>query len=267
MALPVMTEALTASPRKLFLFSTPKAGKTTLLSGLKNNLILDTENGSDYIKGIKVNLLQESIKQNVSIPKYLRLLSEDIKKAMQEKGDFVYDWISFDTVTGLEDIARKMATTLYKATPLGKNYGGSDIVMDGASGSGYAWLRKAFLMLYDYFEGLSRYGLIFMGHVKYSSIVKNGQELSAIDIDLTGKLKQIICSEVDGIGILRRDKDNPNMLIASFKGGEREQIMGARSSHLRNVEFPISELKGDEFIFHWDKIYLELNSNKNNKEK
>lgn len=258
MKLPSLSNATIGSPRRLFLFSTPKCGKTTALSGLKNNLILDLEDGSDYIAGIKVNIQKESLKENISPAKYLRLLAEQIKKETLEKGDFIYDFISFDTVTALEEIAKKMAVVLYKDTNMGKNYNGNDVTMDLANGAGYLYVRKAFAMLYGYFDGLARYGVIFMGHVKYSSIIKNGQELSAVDIDLIGKQKQILCAESDAIGILRRDKENPNQVIASFKSGEREQVMGARSSHLRNAEFVLTELKNDVMQYNWDKIYLEL---------
>jgi len=97
-----------------------------------------------------------------------------------------------------------------------------------------------------------------MGHVKASSIVKEGKDISAMDIDLTGKLKQIISSDSDAIGILRRGKDNSNQVIVSFKTNERDLATGARPVHLRNQEFILSEYfeEEDRFEFHWDKIYL-----------
>ena len=46
--------AATQDPKYLILFGLPKVGKTTILSTLENNLILDTESGSDYIDALKV---------------------------------------------------------------------------------------------------------------------------------------------------------------------------------------------------------------------
>ena len=42
------------SPKNLIIFSKPKAGKTTVLSQLDNCLILDLENGSDYVDALKI---------------------------------------------------------------------------------------------------------------------------------------------------------------------------------------------------------------------
>ena len=60
--------AETQDPRYLILFGLPKAGKTTILSTLENNLILDTENGSTYVDAlkVKVNSLKEIKDKNIS---------------------------------------------------------------------------------------------------------------------------------------------------------------------------------------------------------
>ena len=189
--LPIRTPALTESPHKLFIFSTPKVGKTTLLESLPNCLIVDTENGSNYIEGIKYNVKKEAMESGKGEAKVIRELAEEIKKKNKEINGYIYDFIAIDTVTGLEEVARTMATLLYKQTPLGKNYNGNDVVTELPMGGGYGYLRNAFTTLYGYFDGLAKYGLILMGHVKFSSIIKEGKELAATDIDLTGSIRRI----------------------------------------------------------------------------
>ena len=46
--------ATTQDPKYLILFCLPKVGKTTVLSTLDNNLIIDLESGSDYIEALKI---------------------------------------------------------------------------------------------------------------------------------------------------------------------------------------------------------------------
>ena len=42
------------NPKKLFLYSQPKCGKTTALAQLEGCLIIDLESGSDYVEALKV---------------------------------------------------------------------------------------------------------------------------------------------------------------------------------------------------------------------
>lgn len=255
--LPRSTLPVTQNPKKLFIYSQTKVGKTTALAGLNNCLIVDTEDGSDFIEGIKYNVLKEAKKTGTPVPKLLRLLSEEIRKENKKINGYVYDYIAIDTASGLENFAEGLATWLYKQTVIGKNYKGDNVLLDLPQGGGYMWLRKAFIMLYEYFQGVAKNGLVIVGHVKQSSILKDGKDLSAKDIMLTGKLKFILTADCDAIGYLFRDKDNTNQVIISFKTNERDLATGARPQHLRNQEFCLTELVEGKFIYHWDKIYLE----------
>ena len=255
--LPQFSKGNDTYPEKLLLFSTTKVGKTTLVSALPNALIIDSEDGSRFVNGIKFNLIRESQKQGISQMKLLRLLAEEIKKANQENGEPIYDFIVFDTITGIEKLAREMATILYKKTLVGKNYNGTDVVADIPSGGGYLFLRKAYDMLLGYFDGLADKSIIYLGHIKLASVLKDGNELSAIDLDLTGKIKSKMSMDVDAIGLLRRDKDDVNKVMVSFKSNSRDLATGSRVPSLRGKEFAISEYDPDKnkFTFHWDKIY------------
>ena len=96
--------------------------------------------------------------------------------------------------------------------------------------------------------------VILVGHVKDVLLDKNGSEVNALDLDLTGKLKRITSSQSDAIGYLYR-KGNKNFL--SFKTSD-EISCGARPEHLRNQEIVLSELNEDNSItINWNNIYID----------
>ena len=117
------------SPRKFILYSSPKTGKTTVLSQLDNCLIIDLEQGSDFVEAlkIKVNNLKE-----------LHEVGEEIKKQGKP-----YKYVAIDTVTMLESWMEEEAKRLYMQTPMGANYKGSNI-LTLPNGAGYLFLRLAF---------------------------------------------------------------------------------------------------------------------------
>lgn len=134
--LPVYSDAVSSNPRKLFLFSHTKVGKTTLVSKLPNNLIIDCEDGSDFLDGIKYNLTRESKLRKVNRFKLLKELAAEIESENAKRGDYLYDFITYDTVTALEDLARIIATKQYKESVIGKNFEGEDVVRELAQGAG-----------------------------------------------------------------------------------------------------------------------------------
>ena len=146
-----------------------------------------------------------------------------------------------------------MALKLYQGTPMGKTYTGN--VLSLPNGAGYGYLREAFETVYNSFMGLSDC-LILLGHIKKASITKEGKELGAKDLDLTGKLKQITCADADAIGYLFR-KENSNYL--SFKTSEVDLATGARPKHLRQQEFVISDFdpKAESISAYWDKVFIK----------
>jgi hypothetical protein len=240
-----LIDVVDRNPSKLFIFSNPKVGKTSLVAQLPNCLILDAERGTKFVKALK--LPAENIDD-------LREISDAIDEKNEKLGKFAYDYIAIDTVTALQDIAKELALKLYKKTPMGSTYKGDD-VLKLPNGGGYYYLREAFEKIYKSFEGRSKC-LILLGHIKPASILKDGKELMAKDIDLTGKIKSITAADMDAIGYLYR-KGNQNIL--SFKTSEDDLATGARPPHLRGQEIIISEYDPTTEVLttHWDKIFLK----------
>ena len=237
-------KATSQSPSNLIIFSKPKTGKTTLFASLENCLILDLENGADYIDAIKIKASSvEEIKH--------------IGKAIKDAGN-PYDYVAVDTITALEEMCVPYAEELYSRTPMGKNWFTSGKAQYGSilslpNGAGYPYLREAFTKVIDYIKTWAP-RIILIGHVKDTLLEKNGSEFNSLDLDLTGKLKRISCSNSDAIGYLYR-KGRTNIL--SFKTSD-EIACGARPEHLRNQEFVVSELTDDNKIkVDWSKIYID----------
>ena len=225
------------NPKRLIIYSKPKTGKTSAFAGLDENLIIDLENGSDYVEALKIQVhsLQELL---------------DAGKAIKAAGN-PYKYVTIDTVTALEDMVGPLAIKLYRQTSMGKNYDG-DNILSLPNGAGYLYLRQAFFQVLDFIDTLAPH-IILAGHIKDKQVDDKGEMVLAANIDLTGKIKSLICANADAIGYMYR---KGNKTILSFKTSE-EVTCGARPEHLRNEEIVVSEMneKG-ELEFHWDKIYV-----------
>lgn len=241
------------NPKRIILFSQPKTGKSESLSRLENNLIIDLEDGSGFIGGLKVNVLDIAAKEGVSPLTGLKMVIDKIKEANTAKGSYVYKYISVDTISALEDkYALELALKLYKATPMGRNFQGDD-VRTLPNGAGYGPLREAVLMILAELESLCD-TLIISGHTKDKIVDVEGKEMTQRGLDLAGKLSSIVCSQSDAIAYLYR-KDNKT--IANFKPSESLTV-GARPEHLKNKEIVL--LESDEngnFTAHWDQVFID----------
>lgn len=221
------TEATAVDPRILVLYGAPKVGKTTLLSKLPNCLIVDVEDGTDYVDALRVKV------HNVA---ELRDLIASLAAA---KGG-PYRYVALDTISTLEEWCEGLATENYKKSATGKNFTGES-VLELANGAGYLWLRLAVQDLIRALGAVSR-NFIIMGHLRDKELIKAGKEVAAKDIDLTGKVRNIICSRADAVGYLYRPTNMEAQV--SFMASD-EVNCGSRCEHIR----------GKNFEFDWKKIY------------
>jgi hypothetical protein len=224
------------NPKRLLIYSKPKTGKTTAFAGLENNLILDLENGSDYVDALKVkiNSLQELL---------------DTGKAIKEAGK-PYKYVTVDTVTALETMIMPLAVKLYKNTPMGKGFQGDNVTVL-PNGAGYLYIREAFFQVLDFIDTLAPH-IILSGHIKDKVVDDKGEMVMSANIDLTGKIKSLICANADAIGYMYR---KGNKTILSFKTNE-EVTCGARPEHLRNEEIVVTEMIDGALNTSWDKVFI-----------
>lgn len=227
------------SPKFLVVYSKPKAGKTTAFALLDNNLILDLENGSDFVDAIKLK---------VSNMQELKAIGNKIIEQGRP-----YSIITIDTGTALEDMIMSVAIQLYQGTPMGKSFTG-DNILKLPNGAGYLYYREAFFKALDYIGTLAS-RVILSCHLKEKNIEINGKEVAATDIELTGKIKSLVCSRADAVALLKREG---NKTILSFNTTD-VVTCGARPEHLKNKEIVLIEMDNEGRVVanNWNKVYID----------
>jgi DNA polymerase III delta prime subunit len=218
--------AQTGSPRILILYGPPKVGKTTLAATILNTfsppgLLLDIEDGSDFVSAIKLKL-----ENPLQLKPFVSLCQSKNKP---------YPIIAIDTLDHLEQWAEQEATRRFKQTIMGKNFT-ENSVLDLPKGGGHYYLRNCFNEFFNDLASCAQY-VIFLAHIKDKFINIDGKEVSAADLDLIGKIRNISCANADAIGRVFRDKDGK--LFVSFSTTEVSQC-GTRCPHLRGKTFQFS---------------------------
>lgn len=237
-----IVKAERVNPKTLLLFALPKVGKTTILSKLENNLIVDLEEGSKFVDALKIEI--NSFEE-------MKDLIKSLNKKKKETGELPYKYITLDTVTALEDMILPYAAEKYKDTSMGKNWKGDD-VRKLPNGSGYLYMREAFFEVINYFTKFCD-TLILVGHLKDKLIERDGQEHTEKSVDLTGKIKSLTAAKVDAIGYMYA-KDNSRYI--NFEPSE-EVISGNRAAHLSGKTIKVSEKKEDGKInIMWNEIFI-----------
>lgn len=241
--------ATSKSPKRLFIYGPPKCGKTTAISLLENLLLIDLEKGSSFVEAMKVQV------NNI----------DELREVITavHKNNYPYKYGVIDTTTKLQDMVLPLAANLYRDTPMGSNWGrlkdgetpdpNADI-LTLPKGGGYLYLRKAFMRIINALDECFE-RVIYTGHLKDTLLEKEGKEVSVTDIDLSGKIKNIICANSDAVGYMYRSE---NKTILSFNTA-KSIICGARPPHLRNKDIEIVEYDEEKhkFTSYWDRVYVD----------
>lgn len=232
--------AETQDPKNLILFGLPKVGKTTILSTLENNLILDFENGSTYVDALKVKV--SSLKE-----------LKEVIKAIKDAGK-PYTYITIDTITALEEMTKDMALKMWQNSPqFTTKYEIKDVTQI-PNGAGYSFWRQALEAVIDLIASAAP-NLIICGHVKDTALSES-LDGSVKDLDLVGKTKRVLSAKSDAIGFVHRDEES-NLCINFGMNGE--VLCGARPAHLANKDIIVAEYQEDgTFVSHWERIYPSL---------
>jgi len=229
------------TPAKLLIFGKPKCGKTTITSALTLTgdwLLLELERGgADFVSATKIEAYD------------LDTISEVGKQILAANRP--YKGIIVDTVTKLEEMVLPLAGNLYRSSPMGSTWQGTD-VRTLPKGAGYLYLREAFFQVVNYISTLAD-NVIFIGHLADKMIEKNGEELVSKELDLTGKISKLMCADMDAIAYCYRED---NKTILNFESSE-EVVCGSRCKYLRGQKIVVatSDDKGNVSTF-WERIYL-----------
>lgn len=259
-------EAKGKNPKIHLVYSIPKIGKTTIVSHLKDHLLLELEpNGAEYVKG----RIQELNKPS-EFTEVLRLIAASPIK--------VCTYLVIDTVTKLDEWSEIVGTYNYMTKgqgkkfnrTTGKNKDGKEVevslthldkrfesVHSLPNGYGYAHSRDAMVTWYDQLNDLIVTGkvdyIILLCHVKDKLIEsRNGDTVEHIDINLTGKVKTIFASRVDAIGHLYKEEGKCYLSYAN----EDNVVCGGRCPHLEG-NILISEKIEGKIVTYWDNVYIK----------
>ena len=241
------------NPKTLVLFGGTKQGKTTLVANLEDNLIIDLEGGTRYYECLAIDVPGEAAKTGKDEWSIIKSIVLDLKAYKEaNNGKNKYSKITLDTAGVLEDLVMPYAIQLYKAEPRNKNYQGNNL-KTVPNGAGWQYIRDGFFNVISMFS-LYCDNLIIVAHTKAKTINKGGEELEVTDIDVSGKMSQMLAARTEAIGLVYR---KANKTMVSFKG-EQFIVSGARPQHLKEQEFVICESDKDlNLTFHWDKIFIK----------
>jgi len=246
-----ITKAERVNPKTMVIFGLAKCGKTTELSKLPNNLIIDVEDGTEFVDSLKLK-----------VPKDLGPVGKFawLNKVAQKihNDGHPYDYVTIDTFSELDSLAEWNGTFRYMNSSQGVKfnrdatgkmlpYGHPDYesVQTLPNGYGYRWSRDEIMSMYDVLCNLGKICTIFVCHVADKSIVSKltNQEVVTRDISLVGKTRDILARKVDAIGYLYNEEGKA---MISFKGNE-EKIGGNRAKHLAGYDGPLD----------WNKIFIK----------
>jgi hypothetical protein len=247
-----VVKATSVNPKTLVLFGHTKQGKTTAVTALEDNLIIDLEGGTRYYDCIKIDVPGTSEDINSTLWAVFKDVIKELKDYKTANGKNKYKYITIDTVGVLENVVMPYAIQLHKQAPQHKNFKGTDL-RGVPNGAGWLAIREAF---FNVIAMLNLYcdSLILLAHTKSKTITRRGSELSVTDIDVSGKMSQMLAAQADAIGLIYRRKHET---VVSFKSDELIAA-GARIEHLREEEIVLYE--SDEqmkMTFHWDRIFKE----------
>jgi hypothetical protein len=101
------------NPSLVVLYGVPKAGKSTLMAHLEDNLILDFEDGYRALSVMKVQ---------VRTAQDLFQVKKLLATKMQKEGKIPYKYITLDNATRLEEVCLPYAAHLFRQLPQGMNW-------------------------------------------------------------------------------------------------------------------------------------------------
>lgn len=213
------------NPQFMILFGRPKSGKSTIAAAIDDNLILDLEDGYRAL---------EAIVLYTPTAKSLFEARKALQEEMDKTGKKPYKCITIDNATRLEEVCMPYAIQLYQKTPLGQHYDGNDL-RTLPQGAGYTFIRKAVREMIDWFRPYCD-TLILIAHTRDKQINRDGEEMTEMSLELSGKLGDILCGEADAVGYVYRKE---NLTMINFDSGDNV-IKGARPLHLKNKKIAIA---------------------------
>lgn len=248
-----IVKASEVNPKTLVLYGHTKQGKTTAVTNLEDNLIIDLEGGARFYDCPRVDVVKLALDSNKTSWEVIQEVVRELKNIKETTGKLPYKRITIDTVGHLEDAIMPYAIKLHQSGPQGKAFRGDALELKAlAHGAGWGPIREAFFNTIAMFN-LYCENLILIAHTKITTVKRRGSDLEIEDIAVSGKMSKMLAGNADAIGLMYRKK---NETIVDFTSNENVAA-GARIEHIREKEIVLYETdENGNFSFHWDKIFI-----------
>lgn len=235
-------------PSTIALYGDPKLGKSETIAKLNeaqpgNLLHIDTHEAIRHLRTrrVAINSLAEWLELITTPPGKTRSPLQEAWHAAP------FQFICVDVLDDVEEWALQQAEANYRRMPVGKNFGGVSI-LELDRGLGYGYLRDAFFKIIEPVWGRPAWTTIFLVHSKAKYLDNIIQDAQSDQLDLTGRVRKMICNKVDCVG--RWFKDANGKLQITF--ATKEKVIGPRFRYLHNAVVQFSDPAKPE---EWAKIW------------
>jgi hypothetical protein len=264
-SLPEVSKPTRIQPKSILIYSAVKTGKSTICAQLSlegNRLVISTD--PDGYANLEARYQQCDTAEDFE--RYIKLLEEH---------DVKLDYLIIDSVSRIDEFSETVGTYKYMKSSMGSGFN-SEKNKDGLptgkkllhndprwekvitlpNGAGYFYTRE---IMVSWFNRLNRLcnQLILVAHIKDTKIeTKLGDVIDASTIDLTGKVKSIYSSLVDGVALLTTEENDRYL---SFETRQGNLISGCRYDYLSGQKILISTKSSDNTVTtYWENIFPSL---------
>ena len=238
---PVAVEKV--NPVVSIFYGATKVGKTGVLSELPDNLILDLERGAESYECLRIRVDNLSQFGNVILQ-------------LREGGNYKY--ITIDTIDRLVELFEKQVVEEWNAAQANlKEKQPVKVYSEIPYGKGYDLVRLKMRATMLEFRKIVPH-TIFVGHLKRTLIGETTIEVKEDNLDLVGKLRNIVCGDADAVGYMfRGTSGDKQALRVSFRTSD-STAAGSRLHHLKGKIIDLSVLEDEEkgiWNTDWTKIF------------
>lgn len=234
--------AVKFNPKRVVIYGQAKIGKSSALSQLENNLIIDTEGGTEYMNAMAIQA--RTVEE-------LGQIAQAIKEKNAEVGHNFYKYITIDTATRLEEICLPWAASIYRKT-VDQKWTGTD-VRDIGFGAGYRVLYDCIERILKLFEDLCD-TFIITCHT-YEDVDGKSDAIQRTSLSLPKGVRKNVERFYDCIGYCYRKGKETHL---SFVGGDN-YTKGTRIDHLRDQDIVVAEWdeESNKLVSHWDRVFKD----------
>lgn len=234
--------AVKFNPKRVVIYGQAKIGKSSALSQLENNLIIDTEGGTEYMNAMAIQA--RTVEE-------LGQIAQAIKEKNAEVGHNFYKYITIDTATRLEEICLPWAASIYRKT-VDQKWTGTD-VRDIGFGAGYRVLYDCIERILKLFEDLCD-TFIITCHT-YEDVDGKSDAIQRTSLSLPKGVRKNVERFYDCIGYCYRKGKETHL---SFVGGDN-YTKGTRIDHLRDQDIVVAEWdeENNKLVSHWDRVFKD----------